>query len=50
MNNLGHPWSARVVGTVEAGQRDVSVDELGGLAVVLRVRIRWLLGYPEDST
>jgi transcriptional regulator with XRE-family HTH domain len=38
MTRLGHPWSESIVGFVERGERNVTVDELVGLAIVLNTR------------
>jgi transcriptional regulator with XRE-family HTH domain len=35
MAALGHPWTDSIVGFVERGQRNVTIDELAGLALVL---------------
>jgi hypothetical protein len=35
MNKLGHPWKAATVSEVERGQRNVTVDELVALGLVL---------------
>jgi transcriptional regulator with XRE-family HTH domain len=37
MSRLGHGWSESIVGFVERGQRNVTVDELIGLTLVLNV-------------
>jgi transcriptional regulator with XRE-family HTH domain len=38
MSRLGHGWSESIVGFVERGQRNVTVDELIGLTIALNVR------------
>jgi transcriptional regulator with XRE-family HTH domain len=38
MNRLGHGWSESIVGFVEQNRRNVTVDELIGLAVALNTR------------
>ena len=37
MTRLGHPWSDSIVGFVERGQRNVTVDEFVGLTLALGV-------------
>ncbi len=37
MRRIGHKWNDVTVSNVERGDRSLSVDELGALAVVLRV-------------
>lgn len=43
MAELGHGWTAGIVGFVERGERNVTVNELLGLALVLGVPIGKLL-------
>jgi transcriptional regulator with XRE-family HTH domain len=43
MNSLGHRWFATTVSEVERGRRNVSVDELLGLCLVLGATIEQLL-------
>jgi transcriptional regulator with XRE-family HTH domain len=43
MSQLGHEWTAGIVGFVERGDRTLSVDELIGLAVALETGVADLL-------
>ena len=43
MNFLGHPWTPATVSEVERGRRNVTVDELFSLALVLEITIAQLL-------
>jgi transcriptional regulator with XRE-family HTH domain len=43
MNFLGHPWTRQTVGEAEQGRRNVTVDELLSLALVLEITISQLL-------
>jgi hypothetical protein len=48
MRRYGHRWNDTIVSRVERGERDVSVDELVALALVLRVPLPRLLA-PEGG-
>jgi hypothetical protein len=37
MSGLGHPWTESIVGFVERGQRNITVDEYVGLEVALEI-------------
>jgi transcriptional regulator with XRE-family HTH domain len=43
MNFLGHPWTQQTVSEVEQGRRNVTVDELLSLALVLVMTVERLL-------
>jgi transcriptional regulator with XRE-family HTH domain len=43
MMYLGHPWTQQTVSEVERGRRNVTVDELFSLALVLEITIERLL-------
>jgi transcriptional regulator with XRE-family HTH domain len=43
LDQLGHRWTAGIVGFVERGDRTVAIDELAGLAVALGVSVAALL-------
>jgi transcriptional regulator with XRE-family HTH domain len=43
MSGIDHPWTASTVSDVENGERSLSIDELGALAMVLETTIPALI-------